>query len=205
MDGSVLNDAPSQSSRAPSIASRIASSDHHRRALRSPISLSSPLPLPAAASSAVVSQLLDMGFPSSWCTRAMQATNNDVDAALSWILAHGEELVSDDTLAVGQSSDTVTSSTFDSTVAPRSSDPPIEAPVNPLSTVSGSSQIKELDLTCTALNGGFPSVGCRGFPVSTGKWYFELKVIDISLVIRSYDYFYDNSCYGCLCFIAFWM
>ena len=34
-------------------------------------------------------QLIDMGFPQAWCNQALDATQNNVDAALSWILSHG--------------------------------------------------------------------------------------------------------------------
>ena len=34
-------------------------------------------------------QLVDMGFPQAWCNQALDATHNNVDAALSWILSHG--------------------------------------------------------------------------------------------------------------------
>jgi len=46
----------------------------------------------AAGSLALAQQLQEMGFPQSWCLRALGATNNDVDGALSYILSHGEEL-----------------------------------------------------------------------------------------------------------------
>jgi len=45
---------------------------------------------------------------------------------------------------------------------------------NPLSVVSGSADI-EANLTCLGLrHGGFPSVGARGYSVSTGKWFYEV-------------------------------
>ena len=54
--------------------------------------------------------------------------------------------------------------------------------INPLSSVSGGCSVNGTDLVCTAVNGGFPSVGCRGFPVSRGKWYYECKVISAGCV-----------------------
>ena len=171
-----------------SLASRIAS-DHHRRGLtlRPPVSSS-------AATSAMVSQLLDMGFQPHWCARAMHATNNDVDAALSWILAHRDELAVDGGVT-SLDTDPVASESAgppDDFLPANDSEANVEHRVNPLSTVSGSSEVRDSDLTCTALNGGFPSVGCRGFPVFSGKWYFELKVhtagcVQVGWVDSAYD------------------
>ena len=165
-----------------------------------------------ASASAKISQLLDMGFPPNWCARAMHATKNDVDDALSWILSHGDELVADATAAIDlaeaesnsdiSNNNTVVSvdvplstsnvSTEQTSIRVRDTDPPLEKKINPLSTVSGSSNVRDSDLTCTALNGGFPSVGCRGFPVFDGKWYFELKVhtagcVQVGWVDSAYD------------------
>lgn len=118
-------------------------------------------------------QLLDMGFPASWCTKALEACNGDVDGALSWILSHGDELVDDE-------SNDDNSSPKETDVGP-----------NPLSIVSGTATIKE-DLTCTLGTGGFPSVGCRGYSVSSGKWYFEVNLLSngcmqIGWVDNSYE------------------
>ena len=41
-------------------------------------------------------QLLEMGFPNRWCTEALIATRNNVDEALTWILANGERLSAED-------------------------------------------------------------------------------------------------------------
>ena len=72
---------------------------HHRHSASASASASSSLPPPpptsnnnntasggsgGGASNALIAQLLDMGFPPSWCVRAMEATNNDVDAALRY-------------------------------------------------------------------------------------------------------------------------
>ena len=173
-----------------SLATRIAS-DHHRRVLTQRSTASSST---SAVASAMASQLLDMGFPPHWCARAMHAANNDVDAALSWILSHGEELVADAAAGVGEADVAVSDHPNIPLIVPafRDTDPPVEQRINPLSTVSGSSEVRDADLTCTALNGGFPSVGCRGFPVFKGKWYFELKVhtagcVQVGWVDSAYD------------------
>ena len=44
----------------------------------------------------LIRQLLEMGFPSRWCTEALTATRNNVDEALTWILANGERLSAED-------------------------------------------------------------------------------------------------------------
>ena len=44
----------------------------------------------------LIRQLLEMGFPSRWCTEALTATRNNVDEALTWILSNGERLSADD-------------------------------------------------------------------------------------------------------------
>ena len=175
--------------RHPSLASRI-SSDHRRVMNLRPHAPASA----SAATSAMVSQLLDMGFPPHWCARAMHATNNDVDAALSWILSHGEELVADGVIAAAHPESSAIDKTSDQgdLIHPMDYDQPMQYYLNPLCTVSGSSEIRDTDLTCTALNGGFPSVGCRGFPVFQGKWYFEVKVhtagcVQIGWVDSAYD------------------
>lgn len=169
-----------------SLASRIAS-DHHRRVM----TLRPPVP-PSAATSAMVSQLLAMGFAPHWCARAMHATNNDVDAALSWILSHREELVADGVTASEGEPPSDIANMLEHALNGGDLDESVEHRVNPLSTVSGSSEVRDSDLTCTALNGGFPSVGCRGFPVFKGKWYFELKVhtagcVQVGWVDSAYD------------------
>ena len=155
------------------------------------------------ASNALIAQLLDMGFPPSWCVRAMEATKNDVDAALSWILLHGEDMANDDQESGGGEGIDPTSGGVGSTdrksaragsMSSNDDGPPSLITLNqlnPLSAVSGSSKVKE-DLTCTAVNGGFPSVGCRGFAVSSGKWYYELKVhtagcVQVGWVDCAYD------------------
>lgn len=140
---------------------------------------------PNPIDSTLIRQLLEMGFPPSWCARAMEATNNNVDAALSWILSHGEELVADpEQHETTPSSENETSSS--KTLLSQ----------NPLCTISGSSIIKE-DLTCTSQDAGFPSVGCRGFGVSSGKWYYELHLhtagcVQVGWVDGAYEGNADN-------------
>ena len=44
-------------------------------------------------STILMKQLLEMGFPPNWCTKALTANRNNVDAALTWILSNGEASV----------------------------------------------------------------------------------------------------------------
>jgi len=46
----------------------------------------------AEASGHFLRQLTEMGFPSRWCAEALNATGNNVDEALTWILTNGERL-----------------------------------------------------------------------------------------------------------------
>jgi hypothetical protein len=50
----------------------------------------------AGATNHLRRQLLEMGFPSRWCTEALAATGNNVDEALTWILTNGERLSEED-------------------------------------------------------------------------------------------------------------
>jgi hypothetical protein len=104
---------------------------------------------------------MDMGFPESWCVRALEATQNNADAALSWILSHGNELEA---------------STQEEKVEIENIEkiPPVP---NPVVAVSGTANISP-DLTCSGSSDeSFPSVGCRGFGVSSGKWYYEITLL----------------------------
>ena len=50
----------------------------------------------SGSSNHLLTQLLEMGFPSRWCAEALAATGNNVDEALTWILTHGERLSEED-------------------------------------------------------------------------------------------------------------
>lgn len=109
-------------------------------------------------------QLMSMGFPPNWCTRALATNHNDVDAALSWILSHGEELIAGDETKDSSESKEGSSPT-DSDFGP-----------NPISCVSGSTTLSP-DLSFgNGTTSGFPSVGCRGYHVISGKWYYEINL-----------------------------
>lgn len=112
---------------------------------------------------AMIRQLLDMGFPPSWCIRAIESNQNNLDAALGWILTHDEELMTSSKEGSRKIEDKSEESLEEVTSVP-----------NPLIIVSGSCDIRP-DLTCSTQS-GFPSVGVRSHPVSSGKWYYELTV-----------------------------
>jgi hypothetical protein len=110
-------------------------------------------------------QLMSMGFPPSWCSRALAANHNDVDAALSWILSHGEDLIASDESKDPSESKEETSPNESTDFGP-----------NPISCVSGSTTLSP-DLSFgKGTTSGFPSVGCRGYHVTSGKWYYEVNL-----------------------------
>lgn len=47
-------------------------------------------------SNQLLRQLLEMGFPNRWCAAALEATQNNVDEALTWILTNGDRLSAED-------------------------------------------------------------------------------------------------------------
>ena len=108
-------------------------------------------------------QLEDMGFPQSWCIRALNATNNNLDNALGYILTNSDELNEEDNRAV------IAREEEKQVKANKADDVQI---VNPLVCVVGQCKIGS-DLSVSNRGGGFPSVGCRGFGVTSGKWYYE--------------------------------
>ena len=114
------------------------------------------------------SSLVDLGFPSSWCERAMQATGNNPEAALTWIIAHGEQLVSDEDAG---------SRRAEAAEAAARSEAAGDVEAVYLVSISGSATISP-DLVCKGVsNSSFPSVGCQGFTASTGSWYYECTVL----------------------------
>ena len=52
--------------------------------------------LSGANTDVLIQQLLEMGFPDDWCRQALEATRNNVDDALTWILTNGERLSGQD-------------------------------------------------------------------------------------------------------------
>jgi hypothetical protein len=111
----------------------------------------------------------------------MASTNNDFDAALGWILNHdGDSNSSEESSKPKPTSDEVIPSE-DSIITTRYVDNIIESIHNPLGFVSGTCDIKE-NLICSTSVSGFPSIGCRGFAATEGKWYYELTVITAGCV-----------------------
>mmetsp|Transcript_32185 Transcript_32185/g.67666 ORF Transcript_32185/g.67666 Transcript_32185/m.67666 type:complete len:3523 (+) Transcript_32185:112-10680(+) len=51
------------------------------------------------ATSNLIRQLVEMGFPRHWCVEALSATRNNVDEALTWILTNGDRLSAEDEAA----------------------------------------------------------------------------------------------------------
>jgi len=183
----------------------------------------------------LIRQLIEMGFPSHWCTEALAATGNNVDEALTWILTNGERLsaqdqdaeedmddedddeeeedeeesvdeeeeaeahavearasVSDDEGGSESAMAAVVTSTDDGAndevkegsaqakdalVAADSPSWPSSF-LCPLRFVSGRSSIDPSTLTVSGLpTGGFSSVGTKGVPLLSGKWYYEAHLV----------------------------
>ena len=158
--------------------------------------------------------LYAMGLPRSWCDRALEVKGHDVDAAIEWIVSHGEELVAAEETAdrsesppsgsslteliaaIGNEDDNDSAQDFHETNSESQDDsdsipigvceseelsvfhalPPVDCS-SALSCVCGSASIDSESLSCGGpSSSGFPSVGCRGFAVSSGKWYFEVHL-----------------------------
>ncbi len=130
-----------------------------------------------------------------------------MDAALGWILSHGDELVNDvgndrsgnssaaiplmsggsgeqgneegnEGSASDEEGDDGDSFFIDDNEAASAAIAIATPPYfNPLASVSGSCDIQsDLNCTCQPAHGNFPSVGCRGYGVSCGKWYYEVTL-----------------------------
>ncbi|CAN0246027.1 unnamed protein product, partial [Phaeothamnion confervicola] len=113
-------------------------------------------------------QLVDMGFPPSWCAKALAANRNNVDAALTWILSHGEALAAEE-----QEEDAEAAAHGEEGGGGSAAAAAAARPMNPLRVVSGVADLRS-DLTVEGVPaGGFASVGARGFAVSSGRWYYE--------------------------------
>lgn len=125
-----------------------------------------------------VRQLTDMGFPISWCTQALSETNDDVSGALAWILAHGDELTSRE---MSPTAPQVSLNVDREREGTDLFDEKSNEDIIPLTAVSGYAHISS-DLVCTVVENGFPSVGCRGYGVSSGKWYFEVTMLSAGCV-----------------------
>jgi len=107
----------------------------------------------------------------------MEATGNNVDAALSWILSHGEELAADeeDTSASDNQLSGVTNATSESADSTKEN---VVSIVNPLCVLSGSCRVKsDLTIKVDSSSQNFPSIGCRSFIAKSGKWYYEATIL----------------------------
>lgn len=110
-------------------------------------------------------QLLAMGFSPHLCRQALAANGNDVDASLAWILTRQRDPSEEDS---GDEKEEVMH-------GEGKEDETTGFGPNPLGVISGVATIKE-DLSVGGSTGGFPSVGCRGYHVTSGKWYYEVTI-----------------------------
>jgi hypothetical protein len=127
--------------------------------------------------SGLLRQLIDMGFPPSWCARALESgQHSNLDSALGWFLSRDEDIVPPEHEEHSDHSDDSDIDNERAFLVDNTEEEPI-----PLELVSGAAVIKK-DLTCLTQGGGFPSVGCKNHAVSSGKWYYELTVFTAGCV-----------------------
>ena len=147
--------------------------------------------------SQLLQQLVEMGFPSHWCTEALAATGQNVDEALTWILTNGERLSAldegnndaDDDSEDGEGNDSSDDET--NVEAKNRSADALEkndvvedlrnwpdSIICPVRSISGKANIdvKTLDVSGNP-SGGFSSVGTKGVLLTEGKWYYECVLV----------------------------
>ena len=155
-------------------------------------------------------RLFSLGFPESWCNYAMEFCDDDIDASITWIMEHRDELIAAEELAAKPdgkpieellaaiddpndtgsddgSEDACIQAEFKDSSNDKASafvDSPNVDCRRALSTICGSAIIDCEKLSCGGIrSSGFPSVGCRGFAVNSGKWYYEV-VLDTAGCIQ---------------------
>ena len=141
--------------------------------------LLAPRNLTSSSATALVRQLIDLGFPPSWCAKAMASSNNDLDTALGWLAQEDANLSSEGAPSVPGDSKPVDINPSASVSATDEEEQ--NEIVNPLFVISGTADVKE-NLSCRSSASGFPTIGCRGYAVTTGKWYYELTVLTAGCV-----------------------
>ena len=151
----------------------------------------------ASQTSHLISQLVDMGFPRHWCVRALSATSNNVDEALTWILTNGERLAAeaedeekedsedeDNNITSENQEDSdeisVEGDAIENDAAPKEQIQSEDADISPsgwhgsicpIRFISGKSKIDPSTLEIAGLkDGGFSSVGTKGVLLTSGKW-----------------------------------
>jgi hypothetical protein len=150
-----------------------------------------------SGSSHLLRQLIEMGFPANWCAEALNATGHNVDEALTWILTNGERLSAlddgeddeDSQDGEGEGEESESDQDVSSVVAEEHAigavkdhdesiggwNSEIDCPIQ---SISGRSNINRETLEISGqASGGFSSVGMRGVPLMTGKWYYEAVLI----------------------------
>lgn len=158
----------------------------------------------APGASQLLEQLIEMGFPSHWCTEALAATGQNVDEALTWILTNGARLsaldegddndADDDSNSEGGDdndstddeardglADTSTNSSSEPLV-PKADEKGLHSwPDNylcPVRSISGRANIDAKTLEVSGhSSGGFSSVGTKGVLLTEGKWYYECVLV----------------------------
>ena len=167
-------------------------------------------------SSHLLRQLVEMGFPPNWCAEALSSTGHNVDEALTWMIRNGERLSALDEGVDNNEEDNNDLEEDDSGSVDDEGDPKTESDptqtdekeakdiiggwkhdtVCPLRSISGRTNIDHNTLTVKGLlTGGFSSIGMKGIPLETGKWYYEAELItDGCLQIRWADSSFLGHC-----------
>jgi hypothetical protein len=149
-------------------------------------------------SSHLLRQLVEMGFPPNWCAEALSSTGHNVDEALTWMIRNGERLSALDEGVDNEEDDEDEGESVDEgetevDATLKIPDEPMQGEivkeeektggwrqdiVCPLRSISGRTNIDHKTLLVTGLpTGGFSSVGMKGIPLETGKWYYEAELI----------------------------
>lgn len=169
----------------------------------------------------LLQQLIEMGFPSHWCSEALAATGQNVDDALTWILTNGERLStldeqghneedseSDDDASASEveDDDCETSDGSQSNLNPTTGLPTIEddsqmwsnAIICPVQPIAGKSKVDARTLEINGVSsGGFTSVGTNGVLLSKGKWYYECVLLTAGCIqIGWADSSFSSHCYA---------
>ncbi len=150
-------------------------------------------------SSHLLRQLVEMGFPPNWCAEALSSTGHNVDEALTWMIRNGERLSAlDEGVTNEEDEEEDEEEECESTEEDARDDQqpkdPLESDTTkenepkigewrqdvacPLRSISGRTNIDHKSLVITGLpTGGFSSVGMKGVPLESGRWYYEAELI----------------------------
>lgn len=148
-------------------------------------------------SSHLLRQLVEMGFPPNWCAEALSSTGHNVEEALTWMIRNGERLSAlDEGIDNNEEEEDDDFEEDKSGMAIDEECPKVENVEHleketvitiggwrhdvacPLRSISGRVNIDHNTLVVNAPpTGGFSSVGMKGIPLESGKWYYEAELL----------------------------